>query len=284
MQTWGTDSCPQGAAKAYDGYVMAEHGGYRSEFLCVDKGKKNRIARKTCNPLRPCPPSTGNLKTFFTFGVTWNADGSRPGNDFRGGSVGGQELESGAAAWTWMALKGDHSGVVERTADTGTASIYTECLFNTASIAITMDILLRSQTNPSSLSVMLGGMTLATITSGDEAATVVTFNGASSNIDSITMPASQTELTWTNGWIIQIDLAVAPNNEEVKLRLEHSAGGSPSVDIAVDNLDVNGVCGTEQACVCDGTNLNAAAGRPADHALASDGHLELVQAHAQVQL
>ena len=47
-------------------------------------------------------------------------------------------------------------------------------------------------------------------------------------------------------------------------------------------LDTNGVCGTEQACVCDGTTVNAAAGSPTGHALASGGHLELVQAHAGV--
>ena len=29
LQVWGTDACPHGVAKAYDGYVMAEHGGYR---------------------------------------------------------------------------------------------------------------------------------------------------------------------------------------------------------------------------------------------------------------
>ena len=201
----------------------------RNTVQCVDK--ETKVARKACLPLHACPKD-GAEATVFRFKDNWD--------DFVGSS------EGTGGKWYWQSSFGDHSGVLVRTADSRWASVSTPCVFSQPNIEIRADVLPRKYIRNSKLTISVDGVTYATITlpgPNDENdvsnATIATENGASSNMRGLITGKNYNDLLWTNDWVLTITLPTLPKRT-VPLTLTHTATGSGSSDIALDNIVVLG--------------------------------------------
>jgi len=190
------------------------------------------------------------------FADYFNTGGTEPNGPTALGSI------PAGDGWEWVSTMGDHEGVLHRTTDLGTGSIFTDCTFETANVVINMDILPRKFHQESKFLLSIGGVDYArltipgsTDTSQTDEVEIELFNDALSNLreGDIITGLSNTDVVWTSGWELSLALPDDHVGKSVKLMFTHVAAdsGTSASDVALDNVVVTGgVCGTGYACTC----------------------------------
>jgi hypothetical protein len=274
---WGTSQCPAGSALAYDGFagVGSAQRQASSTAQCMER-LNPAVARAVCNNPRTACPTDGTPLTSFTFDEYSQMYGGQTAIfDFKDDKgIGGVSTSSGWGWKQWAAnglghtcnktigqssclvhgvMTGEHSGVIERTTDSGSGSIWTDCAFETVKVAISMDILPRKAAQSTTLTITINSVLYATLTippvSETGSASVTVENGAKTSADDIlcgTNANSADQIVWTSGWELEIELPSLPAGV-VDVKFTHTGPG----DIALDSLVVRGgICGTPSACTC----------------------------------
>jgi hypothetical protein len=213
------------------------------------------VTRPLCDAL-PCPTDPWNkgFMTKFDFDVDIDA--------FRTRSSGGQW------AYAPKAPRSAVNGLMQRTDDSSTGSIYTNCLLSQRTIRLELDCLPIQQQKGSTFKISVAGTVYAFVDlPGSDSfrteAIVHALNGASSNMQTFPMHLPDSSRpSWTRSWIISIELGSwVPLDLGVELGFTHDGGapagiswpiGAASSDILLDNVVVvGGVCGTGLGrCVC----------------------------------
>ena len=296
---YGTNQCPVGSVSAYSGFLGAggyHSPGHRTTFECMEL-EKPAVVKQDCRPTLECPDD-GTKVTSFRFdeyeqlygGTTATLDffDSRIGGTIGSGwawaerAAGGLGLTCDTTACRVKEAQnqactrndclvnavstGEFVGVLERTSDSGEATVFTKCLFDTADIKIKLDLLARKGTADTTFKVSVDNVLYAEMTiPGDAAATSVTatietFQEAKTSTTEATTGTRNnqaTDVVWTESWELEISLPTKPA-DRVDLSFTHQGPG----DVAIDNvLITGGVCGTPTACVCSGYTTNAQGGR-----------------------
>ena len=249
LPVWGTNRCPlDRAINVMKGYMWSSDQR-RAEYMCI-QDPRTAVASARCSPSHTCP-ADGTAMTAFLFDASL---GARQG-DFLSNVVGST---GGSAGWAWLASLGDHTGVVQRTADSNTGSISTPCFFDSTSVTISMDVLPRKYNTDATFELSIDDVVYASIDipgSTDAvalSATITTSNGATTSHKTMTTGTTNADLKWTNSWILTLTLPTMPS-DSVPLTLSHRAGAGAASDVAIDNLVVTGAtCGTAMACICNG--------------------------------